>query len=443
MIAKTFPTDLRKEHQHMNRIARAAGAALALAGVVGAGGPALAEPASGEAVNLTFQSLAFQDTTIAATEEIVAAWNEANPDIQIELVQGSWDNVHDQLVTQFAGGTAPDIIHDAAADILGFAEQGFLADLSPHLDDDVVASVSEDIWATVTASDGSVVAAPTLLQSYVAFANVDAFEAAGVEIPTGDTLPWDDFETLATSLATDGSFGLGWGLRSPTATVMSLALGFGGDFFTVDGEDVTFEAGDAELAVPQRIHDLAFEAGALDPVSLTLSGSDVLPGFYGGDYAMYVGGSFVLQQLVEAAPEDFNWVVLPPLAGSEGADQSGDPQTMSVSADSENVEEATAFINFFMEAENLAALAQGDWLIPSSGAARDAVLDATGGENGWAEILATGEHLVAAPFQSVVDYPQWKDQIATPALQQYFADSISLEELQSQLTEGWEQVAGG
>ena len=73
------------------------------------------------------------------------------------------------------------------------------------------------------------------MQSYVVFANVDAFEAAGVEVPTGETLAWDDFEALAAELTTDDGFGLGWGLRSPTATIMNLALGFGGDFFTVDG----------------------------------------------------------------------------------------------------------------------------------------------------------------------------------------------------------------
>ncbi len=157
------------------------------------------------------------------------------------------------------------------------------------------------------------------------FANVDAFEAAGVEVPTGETLAWDDFEQLAADLTTDDSFGLGWGLRSPTATIMNLALGFDGDFFTVEGEEVTFEAGDAEMEVPRRIHDLAYEAASLDPVSLTLSGSDTLPGFIGGDYAMYVGGNFIAQQLVDGAPEDFNWVVLPPLAGSAGRQPGGQP----------------------------------------------------------------------------------------------------------------------
>ena len=223
---------------------------------------------------------------------------------------------------------------------------------------------------------------------------------------------------------------------------MNLALGFGGDFFTGDGEDVTFEVGDAELAVPQRIHDLAYEAGALDPVSLTLSGADVLPGFFGGNYAMYVGGNFIAQQLVDGAG-GLQLGGAPAARRHEGANQAANPQTLSVAAESEHVEEAAAFIDFFMDAENLAAVAEGDWLIPTSAAARDAVLESTGGENGWDEILATGDLLVAAPFQSVVDYPQWKDQIATPALQQYFADQISLEDLQAQLTDGWEQVAGG
>ena len=39
------------------------------------------------------------------------------------------DTVHDKLVTEFSSGTAPDIIHDEAADIAGFANQGYLADL--------------------------------------------------------------------------------------------------------------------------------------------------------------------------------------------------------------------------------------------------------------------------------------------------------------------------
>ncbi|MCD0445040.1 extracellular solute-binding protein [Glycomyces sp. A-F 0318] len=394
----------------------------------------------GGSSTITFQSLAFQDTTIAATQSIVDAWNEEHPDTQVELVQGSWDNVHDQLVTQFQGGTAPDVIHDESADIMGFAEQGYLADLSPYLSDEVTGAVSDDVWKSVTAGDGSVVAAPTLLQSYVVFANTDAFADAGVEIPAGETLTWDDLQALAAQLTADGAYGAGWGLQQPTAAVMNLALGFDGTFFTGQGADAAIDVGEDELAVPERIHAMAYEDQSLDPVSLTQSGSDVLPGFFDGKYAMYVAGNYVAQQITESAPEGFNWAVLPPLAGPAGPVQAANPQTMSVAAESDDVEGAAAFVDFFMQAEHQAALAQGDWLIPSSGEARDLVAEQTAGENGWEAILASGEGLTAAPFQAAVNYPQWKDQYATPALQQYLADEITLDQLRQQLTDGWSEL---
>jgi spermidine/putrescine-binding protein len=113
---------------------------------------------------------------------------------------------------------------------------------------------------------------------------------------------------------------------------------------------------------------------------------------------------------------------------------------LSVAAESDDVEGAAAFIDFFMRAEHQAALAQGDWLIPASSEARAIVADETAGKDGWEAILASGEGLSAAPFQSAINYPQWKDQFATPALQQYLADEITAEQLAQQLTDGWNEL---
>jgi len=392
-------------------------------------------------VTLTFQSLAYQDSTVAATKEIVDAWNSDNPDIQIKLTQGTWDNVHDQLVTQFQGGTAPDIIHDESSDIMGFAAQGYLADIGKHLSTETKDAVSEDVWKTVTTKDGKIVAAPTLLQTYVVFANTDAFAAAGVDVPKGDQLSWDDLRTAAKGLTKDGKFGVGWGLKQPTAAIMNTALGYDGSFFDIgDGGKDTIHVGDNEVAVPEHIHAMAFEDKSMDPVSLTQSGTDVLPGFLGGKYAMYVGGNFLAQQITESAPDTFKWTVLPPLAGSAGPVQAANPQTMSVSAQSKAPEQAAKFIDYFMNAENQAKLAQGDWLIPASKPARDAVAEQTKDTPVWAPILKSGEDLAGAPFQQAANYPQWKDQYATPALQKYFANSISLADLKKQLTDGWNSL---
>ncbi|MBA2477929.1 MAG: sugar ABC transporter substrate-binding protein [Sporichthyaceae bacterium] len=434
-----------RAHRHAAGMGAAVAALLLLAGCATSGGGTTTPEEEGGStdsgpITLRFQSLAFQEPTVEASKAIVDEWNAANPDVQVEYVQGSWDSVHDQLVTQFQGGSAPDIIHDESADIAGFAAQGYLADLGPYLSDEVMSGVSEGVWETVTV-DGKIVAAPTLLQSYMVFANTDLLEAAGVEIPTGDTWTWDDFSAAAQATTTGGVSGVGWGLKSPTATVMSLGLNFDGTFFSGEGADVAIEVGDNELEVPLRIHDMAYVDGSIDPTSLTQSGGDVLPGFLSGDYAMTVQGSYAAQTVTEQAPDGFNWAVMPPLEGTSAA-QNANPQTLSVPAESEHVEDAAAFINFFMEADNLAAVAQGDWLIPTSTEARDAVLSATGGEGGWDQTLASGDILTVAPFQKVEAYPQWKDQIATPALQQYFADQIDLEGLRTQLTDGWASVGG-
>jgi multiple sugar transport system substrate-binding protein len=191
--------------------------------------------------------------------------------------------------------------------------------------------------------------------------------------------------------------------------------------------------------LPQQIHAMTYDDQSLDPVTLTQSGSDVMAGFLKGRYAMTVQGSYNAQTLSESAPKGFEWVAMPALEADSAA-QAGNPQTLSVSAQSKDVEAAAGFIDFFMQAENLARVAEGDWLIPASSSAADQLREETDGANGWDTILGTGEHFTKAPFQSVTNYPQWKDQIATPAFQRYMADEITEDELAQQLTDGWEQV---
>ncbi|GAA3126830.1 ABC-type glycerol-3-phosphate transport system substrate-binding protein [Kribbella aluminosa] len=392
---------------------------------------------STEKVTLKFQSLAFQKTTVAATKKIVDDWNANNPNIQVEYVQGSWDSVHDQLVTQFQGGTAPDIIHDESADITGFVNQGYLADISQYLSKETKDAVSQGVWDTVS-KDGKVYAAPTLMQSYVVLANSNLLKQAGITA-TGDSLTWDALAADAKKLTAGGKYGLGWGLKSPTATMLNLGLNFDAKYFDGSGTAAKATIGDAELEVPKRIHAMAYDDKSIDPTSLTQSGSDVLPGFYAGKYGMIVAGNYVAQQIAEEAPKGFQWEVLPPLKGTS-TKQAANPQTLSVPAEGKHIEQSGKFIDYFMKAENLAAVGQGDWLIPTTQAARDAIQKATGGKNGWTQTLASGTELTKAPFQSVENYPKWKDQIATPAFQEFLANKTDLAALGKKLSDGWGQV---
>ncbi|QLD11948.1 ABC transporter substrate-binding protein [Microbacterium oleivorans] len=414
-------------------------AAIALAGCQQ--GSANSGGTDGDVVTLQFQSLSDQPATQAAISEIVDAWNAEHDDVQVKIIQAGWDGTYDKLITQFSGGTAPDIIHFEASSIVSFAADGYLADLTDLIDPDLKSDISDGIWESVT-HDGQIVAYPSTLQSYMAFANADLLAEAGVEVPTGDTMTWEQLQQIAKATTTADHYGLGWGLGSPTATIMSLSLGFDGGYFDGEGDDVTVEVGDDELAVPERIHEMAYTDRSIDPTSLTQSGSDVLPSFYGGKVALTVQGSFQAANIAADAPEGLNWVALPPLEGSAGAVQAANPQTYSVNIDSEHVDESAEFLNFFMDGENLAKIAYADALIPSSGAARTQVAELAGDDAAWQQVLASGEGLEGPPFLKVSKYTEWKDTIATPAFQQYLADQIDRDELAAQLTDGWADVAG-
>ncbi|MEN5074924.1 sugar ABC transporter substrate-binding protein [Isoptericola cucumis] len=390
-------------------------------------------------VTLEFQSLSDQPAAIEATEKIVGEWNDAHPDVQVEIVPTGWDGVYDKLITQFNGGAAPDIIHYEAASIVPFARDGYLADLSEHMSDERRADIPEGVLDSVTVDD-QVVAYPTELQSYMVFANKKLLQDADVDIPTGETMTWDELREIAKATTKGETYGLGWGLSSPTATFMTMAPGFGGEFFTGSGADAQITVGEGEMALPELVDQMAYEDESILPVTLTQSGSESIASFYAGQTAMTVQGSYQAANIAKDAPKDMDWVVLPPLEGPAGSGQAANPQTLSVNIDSEHVEESAAFIEFFTEAENLAALNEADALIPATTSAQELMRKNLGDENGWDTILASGQHFSSAPYLFVDAYAQWKDTVATPAYQRYLAQEIDADELADQLTSGWDEI---
>lgn len=394
---------------------------------------------SSEPVTLTFQSLSDQPAAIEATTSIVDQWNKDNPDIQVQIVQAGWDGIYDKLITQFNGGSAPDIIHYEAASIVGFAKDGYLADLSDLMSADFAKDVPAGTMSSVTV-DGKVIAYPTELQSYMVFANKTMLEAAGVQIPTGDTMTWDQLREIAKATTKDGKYGLGWGLKSPTATFMTMAPQFGGTFFDGSGADATLTLDNGELALPELVDTMNTQDHSILPVTLTQSGGEALASFYAGDVAMTIQGSYQAANMAKDAPSGLDWIVLPPLAGPDGAGQAANPQTLSVNVDSPHVAEAAKFLDFFTEPANLAALNQADALIPSSTSAQQLMAKNLSDKPYWATILSSGQYMTEAPYLFVDAYAQWKETVATPAFQKFLAGEIDSTGLAQELQDGWSQV---
>jgi ABC-type glycerol-3-phosphate transport system substrate-binding protein len=402
---------------------------LLLAGCTGGGGTGSA----GGRITLRFQSLAWQEESVTANKELVKEWNTTHPDVEVEYVQGSWDSVHDQLLTSFEGGEAPDIIHDASDDLADFAYGGYLADLRDLLPARLKSDIPQRSWETATFGDG-IYGVPFLQEPRVIVANATWLRKAAVRIPTPEhPWSWPEFRDITRRLSGDGKYGVAWPLKEPVSATLNLSLSAGGELFHrgADGKvAVRFDA--ADQVVPRTIHDQADVDHSASPTTLGSGGSDTLPGFFGGKYAMVPLGFSYRQQIVQQAPKGFDWQVLPAPAGADGLAQGVSPQTLSIAADSPHKKEAAAFIDFLLRPENMVRLALGDWMLPTgTEALKDPALHTA--KDGWATGAALASHLRPAPAQSVRGYPEWKDKVATPAFQEYYSGAIGLAELRKRL----------
>ncbi|MEV7250425.1 ABC transporter substrate-binding protein [Streptomyces cyaneofuscatus] len=391
-------------------------------------------------IRLRFQSLAWQKESVDANKQLVKEWNAAHPDVQVDYVQGSWDNVHDQLLTSFEGGEAPDIIHDASDDLADFAYGGYLADLRPLLPERLKADIPEQSWRTTT-FDGGIYGVPFLQEPRVLIANTEILKASGVRIPTPEQpWSWAKFRQVTKELTGKGRYGVAWPLKEPVSVTLNLGLSGGGQLFHRDPDgkaELRFEEGDR--VVTGTIHDQVNTDRSAARTALGMGGSDALPGFFGGRYAMLPLGFAYRQQVVEQAPEGFAWTVLPAPAGSGGLAQGVSPQTLSVAEDSPHKEEAVAFIDFLLRPPNMVRLARGDWMLPTGTTAlAHPSLHTT--ENGWATGTALVGQLRPAPAQTVRGYPEWKDKVATPALQEYYSGAIDTDELRKRLVDDGNRV---
>ncbi|WP_328827912.1 sugar ABC transporter substrate-binding protein [Streptomyces sp. NBC_00252] len=384
-------------------------------------------------ITLRFQSLAWQDESVTANKELVKEWNATHPDIKVEYVQGSWDSVHDQLLTSFEGGEAPDIIHDASDDLADFAYGGYLADLRDLLPARLTSEIPQRSWDTATFGNG-VYGVPFLQEPRVIVANATWLKKAHVRIPTPEhPWTWTEFRDITRRLSGNGTYGVAWPLKEPVSATLNLSLSAGGEMFHrgKDGK-VTVRFDQADQVVPRTIRDQADTDHSASPTTLGSGGSDTLPGFFGGKYAMIPLGFSYRQQIVQQAPKGFDWQVLPAPAGADGLTQGVSPQTLSIAQDSPHKKEAAEFIAFLLQPKNMVRLALGDWMLPTATQAlKSPALQTT--KNDWSTGTALADDLVPAPAQSVRGYPEWKDKVATPAFQEYYSGAITLTELRQRL----------
>src|SRR5215203_6902225 len=174
------------------------------------------------------------------TEEMIAAYTAANPNVKISGQPGEFASYWDKLATQTAGGTAPDIIQMDMAYIAEYGTRGALLDLGE-------VDVSKFVEGTVDSGkiNDKLVGVNAGINTPLIFGNPKLFEEAKVDLPDDTTWTWDQMAEVAAEVASKAGVPFGMaGLLGDSNAFALLLRQNGKQLFTPDG--LGFDAADAQ-----------------------------------------------------------------------------------------------------------------------------------------------------------------------------------------------------
>ena len=191
--------------------------ALLLAGCTGVAPAAPAGESGGaaapEKTTLTYFTFSAAPDHMKDIEQMVAAFEAANPDITVKVETAPFDQYFTKLQTLIAGGTPPDAFELNYENFVSYASKGVLKDLTALAAADPGAVDRFYPMAYQAFSlDGKQYGLPESFSNVVLYYNKDLFDAAGVDYPAPEWT-WKE-ELAAAQKLTNADAGV-WGEFSP------------------------------------------------------------------------------------------------------------------------------------------------------------------------------------------------------------------------------------
>ncbi len=164
---------------------------------------------------------------------------------------------------------------------------------------------------------------PFLQEPRVLIANTKLLKASGARIPTPERpWSWEEFRQVTKELTGKGRYGIAWPLKEPVSVTLNLGLSGGGQLFHRDGDGkavLRFEPGDG--VVTGTIHDQVNTDRSAAAAPWAWAARTRCPGSSAAGTRCSRSGSPHRQQIIQQAPEGFDWTVLPMPGGAGGAVQ--------------------------------------------------------------------------------------------------------------------------
>ena len=317
-------------------------------------------PEPKEPVTLRYFTFSAAPDHLEDLDQMIAIFEEAHPDIKIEVETASWDDYFTKLQTLIAGGIAPDIFELNYENFVSYASKGVLLDLDPLAAAD--SSFDETIFYPRAYDafnyNGMQLGLPETFSTVLLFYNKDMFDQAGLEYPAADWT-WDDAVAAGEQL-TDADAGV-WGLHSGVQfwEFYKKAAQNGCEFFSEDKTEATINS-------PQCIEALETMVSFVDvgvmPSDADMGGMSDGDMFTAGQLAMDVTGIWMFAAF-EGADHAWDVQVEPGMANQATHFFAN---ALNVFAATKHPEEAWQWVKFFTSSPEMADIrVASGWELPA------------------------------------------------------------------------------
>ncbi len=320
----------------------------------------------------------------------VEKFEEANPDIKLNLDVVSWNDVYTEVDTRIANDNAPDILNiDVFAN---YANEGLLLPVKDYCPEELYSDFFPS-FIEQSVIDDTVWAVPDLASARALFYNADIFEEVGIEPPT----TWAELEDACQAIIDyyDGEI-YPWGIDMTTdegqAAFAYYTWGNGGGFVDEDGEWALNSAENVE-AINFALG--LIENGYTNPNPATQTRYDLQDMFAAGKLAMVIAPNQLPTYVADKEGAiNIATAGIPANEGKTGSSVGVMDRIMAFKDDSAPDQDARneaigRFLSFFYDPENYVGWVSMEGFLPAVNSAVESLVAEDPSFEAWLDVLGS------------------------------------------------------
>jgi ABC-type glycerol-3-phosphate transport system substrate-binding protein len=274
------------------------------------------------------------------------------PNITVEYEPVGSGRAREKLLTEIAGGNAPDTAFVDAGFVQDLASRGAAMNLDGYIAGSEVVATEDYVegFRNTALLEGSMYGLPWDGETTGLFYRTDLFDQAGID---GPPETWAEFEETAAALTdpSENQYGVAMFASEAAYYWYPWLWQAGGDILSSDGQDIEFDSPEG-IEAAEFYTNLAQNYAPPDYLASDSWNGRVT--FASGKAAMYIAGSWFAGNTISEFPDiDGKWATAPLPQGDDGCATTLAGDSLIVLDGTENADAAWLWIEFLSRPENM------------------------------------------------------------------------------------------